>query len=111
MLDAQAPATVSVGGAGELEVVLAAKDGYHVNEEFPYKFKTAADPGGVVSFEHPELTRAQGTYTKTEARFTARFQGARAGDAKIGGTLALSVCSAKECVTDRVQVEMPVTVR
>jgi len=111
VLDVKAPASVTVGGSGELEIVLLAKDGYHVNNEFPYKFKTASEPAQAVTFEKLELTRTQGTYTKTEARFKARFAGAKAGDAKVGGLFALSVCTAKECVVDKIQLEVPVTVR
>jgi hypothetical protein len=111
VLDAKSPAGVTVGGSGALEIVLVAKDGYHINEEFPYKLRTAVDPAGVVSFEDAELARAKGTFTKTEARFSAKFAGAKAGDAKIGGTIAFSVCTAKECVVDKVQLEVPVTVR
>src|SRR5579859_6944937 len=110
-LDVRAPGTVSVGGNGELEVVLLAKDGYHINDEFPYKLKTAAEPAGVVSFDKAELARGDGTYTKSEARFHARFAGARPGAAKIGGTIALSVCTKKECIVDKVALEVPVTVR
>jgi hypothetical protein len=111
VLDAKAPAQVSVGGNGELEIVLLAKDGYHINDEFPYKLRTAAEPAGAVTFEKPELSRTQGSYTKTEARFKARFAGAKSGEAKIGGVMALSVCTAKECITDKVELEVPVTVR
>ena len=111
MLDVRSPASVTVGGNGDLEIVLLAKDGYHVNDEFPYKLRTAAQPTGTITFEKAELTRAQGTYTKTEARFKARFAGAKAGDAKIGGVMALSVCTAKECIADKVELEVPVTVR
>jgi len=110
-LDARSPGNVSVGGHAEFEIALVAQDGYHINEEFPYKLKTNAEPAAVVSFDAPELLRSQGTYTKTEARFRARFSGAQAGAAKVGGTLALSVCTKKECVIDRIQIDVPVTVR
>ena len=109
-LDATANGTVSRGGTGLLEVVMVAKDGYHVNDEFPYKLKTASEPFGIVTFEVPELSRSDGRYTKTEARFRIKFLGARPGVAKIGGTMALSVCTKKECITDRVALELPVTV-
>jgi hypothetical protein len=111
VLDAKAPANVSVGGNGELEIVLLAKDGYHINGEYPYKLRTAAEPSGAVTFEKAELGRAQGAYTKTEARFKAKFAGTKPGEAKIGGLMSLSVCTAKECVTDKVDLEVPVTVR
>jgi hypothetical protein len=109
-LEATANGTVSHGGTGALEIVMVAKDGYHVNDEFPYKLKTSSDPAGIVTFEVPELNRSDGRYTKTEARFQVKFVGARPGVAKIGGTMALSVCTKKECITDRVALELPVTV-
>jgi hypothetical protein len=111
VLDVKAPGSVNVGGHGELEVVLVAKDGFHINDEFPYKLKTASAPAGIISFDASELSRAQGAYTKTEARFQAKFSASRAGAAKIGGTMALSVCTKKECITDKVELEVPVTVR
>ena len=110
-LDVKAPGSVNVGGHASLEVVLLAKDGYHINDEFPYGLKTTADPAGIVSFDAPQLSREQGTYTKTEARFEAKFTAARAGIAKIGGRMALSVCTKKECIVDKIEVEVPVTVR
>jgi hypothetical protein len=88
-----------------------AKDGYHINDEFPYGLRTAAEPAGIVAFDAPQLSRARGTYTKTEARFEAGFAATRAGVAKIGGTMALSVCTKKECITDKIELEVPVTVR
>src|SRR5262249_28038222 len=100
-----------VGGSGELEIVLVAKDGYHINDAYPYKLRTSAEPAGAVTFEKPELLRAQGTYTKTEARFKTKFVGAKPAEAKIGGLFALSVCTAKECVIEKIQLEVPVTVR
>jgi hypothetical protein len=110
-LDVSAPGTVVVGGTGALQVVLVAKDGYHINDEFPYKLQMSAEPRGVVAFETSELSRKDGTYTKTGAHFNAKFVGARGGVAKIGGTMALSVCTKKECVIDKIDVEVPVTVR
>ncbi len=111
VLDGRAPAILSVGGTGELEIVLVARDGYHINDEFPYKLRTSVEPAGTVTFEKAEYARSEGSYTKTEARFKAKFAGARAGDSKIGCVMALSVCTTKECVTDKVQLEVPVTVR
>jgi hypothetical protein len=110
-LDVTAPGTIAVGGAGAFHVALAAKDGYHINEEFPYKLKAAADPQGIVTFDVPELARKDGKYTKTEAQFDLKFVGAHAGVAKIGGTIAVSVCTKKECIVDRIELEVPVTVR
>jgi hypothetical protein len=110
-LDVTAPGTVAVGGAGAFQVTLAAKDGYHINDEFPYKLKASADPPGIVTFDVPELSRKDGKYTKTDARFELKFAGAHAGVARVGGMMALSVCTKKECIVDKIAIEVPVTVR
>jgi hypothetical protein len=110
-LDVTAPGTITVGGAGTFQVALVAKDGYHINDEYPYKLKPAAEPQGIVTFDVPELARKDGKYTKTDARFELKFTGARAGVAKVRGTMSLSVCTKKECIVDKIELEVPVTVR
>ena len=110
MLDVKGPASVTVGGSGELEIVLLAKDGYHVNDEYPYKLKTEASPTSGNVREGRAHARP-GHLHEDRSKFKARFAGAKAGDAKIGGLFALSVCTAKECVADKVELEVPVTVR
>jgi hypothetical protein len=110
-LDVTSTGTVTVGGSGAFQIALAAKDGYHINDEFPYKLKTRSEPQSIVSFAVAELSRKDGAYTKTDARFEAKFTGAKAGVAKIGGTMSLSVCSKKECIVDKIELEVPVTVR
>jgi hypothetical protein len=110
VIDATGKAECKAGQAGKLDVVLVAKDGYHINDEFPYKLKLSVEPDGVVTFPASELSRADGKYTKTEARFGVNFVGARPGAGKIVSTVALSVCTKKECVTDKVALEVPVTV-
>jgi hypothetical protein len=110
-LDVTAPGTVTVGGTGTFQVALVAKDGYHINDQYPYNLRPAADPQGIVTFDVPELARKDGKYTKTDARFELKFTGARAGVAKVRGTMSLSVCTKKECVVDKIELEVPVTVR
>jgi hypothetical protein len=110
-LDVTAPGTIAVGGGGAFQVTLAAKDGYHINNDYPYKLKASADPDGIVTFEVPELSKKDGKYTKTVARFELKFTGARAGVARVGGTMELSVCSKKDCILDKIALEVPVTVR
>jgi hypothetical protein len=110
-LDAKGPAAVVVGGKAELEIVLAAKDGYHMNDQYPYKLHVSADPPTVVTFEQTELARGDGVFAKEGARWKVRFAGAHAGQVKIATAMALSVCTKKECVIDKVELELPVTVK
>src|SRR5262249_8387004 len=110
-LDAKAPAIVSKGGSAELEITLLAKDGYHINDKYPYKLKPSSEPAQLATFRDAELTRKNATLTKTEARFKAPFTGAQAGEGKVCATFSLSVCTAKECVVEDVQLEVPVSVQ
>ena len=70
-----------------------------------------ADPEAIVTFEKKEFTRGDGTISKNEARFKVKFAAAKSGTAKVGGLLAFSVCTAKECVVDKVELTVPVTIR
>jgi hypothetical protein len=110
-LDAKAPSAVKVGASGEVEIALEAKDGYHVNDKYPYKLVPAAEPADLLSFEKKELVRADATMSKGEAKFKVKFAALKSGTAKVGGLLAFSVCTAKECVVDKVELTVPVTIR
>jgi hypothetical protein len=110
-LDAKAPGSITVGGTGEVEITLVAKDRHRINEKHPFKLVTTAEPAAVVHFERAEMDRSSGTFTKTEARFKARYSGTKSGSAKVGGTLSLSVCGAKECIVDNVEIVVPVVVK
>ena len=110
-LDARAPALISAGGNGELELVLAAKDGYHLNDAYPYKLHLSSDPAESIAFERADLTLEASTRTKTEARFIGHFSGAHEGASKVIAAFAFSVCTKKECIIDKVQLELPVRVK
>lgn len=110
-LDAKGPGVVSVGGDGEIEIVLVAKDHFHLSDKHPYKLVPVVDPAGAVQFEQTELGRSTGTFTKTEARWKARFTGKKSGAARVGGTLSLSVCKRQDCVVENVEIVVPVTIR
>jgi hypothetical protein len=110
-LDAKGPGLVSVGGDGEIEIVLSAKDHFFVSDKHPYKLATTVDPVGAVQFEQTELGRSKATFTKTEARWKARFKGTKSGAARVGGTLSFSVCKRQDCVVENVEIVVPVTIR
>ena len=83
-LDAKVPAVISKGGGGDLEITLFAKDGYHVNDKFPYKFTPPVSLPSSSPFSDAEITRKNATFTKTEARFKAPFTATEIGEGKIG---------------------------
>ena len=110
-LDARAPALISARGNGELELVLVAKDGYHLNDAYPYKLHLSSEPAESITFERADLTLEASTRTKTEARFIGRFSGAHEGAGKVIAAFAFSVCTKKECIIDKGELELPVRVK
>jgi hypothetical protein len=99
-----------VGAEGTVTVTMAAKGEYHINPQYPYKFKTNA-PGDGLSYPKPTLLRADGKFEEKRGSFQIPFVAAKAGKVTVGGTLNLSVCSAANCVVDKVPLEVTVDVK
>jgi len=99
------------GAEGVVEVTFATKGDYHINKQYPYKFK-ATDPAPEgVSFPKPLLQRADGTFDEKKGSFKVPFVVAKSGKAHIAGTLSLSVCSDANCIMDKVALEVDVDVK
>ncbi len=98
------------GAEGSVKVTVASKGEYHINAQFPYKFKAAAPAPEGVTYPKPVLQRADGTFEATRGTFQVPFVVSKAGKATIGGTLHLSVCTANNCVMDKVPLDVVVDV-
>lgn len=88
------------------EVTLTAKDKYHTNAQYPYKFKLADPAPEGVTFPKPILQRADGKWEEKLGSFRVPFVIAKPGKAKIGGTFSLSVCSEANCIMDKQPLEI-----
>lgn len=95
---------------GTVEVTLLPKGAYHINTQFPMKFKTA-EPADGVSYSKAVLKREDGTFDEKKGSFKVPFTAAKAGKAKVGGTLHFSVCSESQCVIDKKEIEVAVDVK
>lgn len=103
--------TYKAGAEGTVEVTLSTKGEYHVNKQYPYKFK-AADPAPEgVSFPKPVLTRDDGKFDEKSGSFKVPFVAAKSGRAPIKGVFFLSVCSDANCVMDKVELALDVDVK
>jgi hypothetical protein len=98
------------GAEGTVQVTVVAKGDYHINPQYPYKFKANA-PGAGLTYPKPLLQRADGKFEETRGTFQVPFVAAKAGKATVGGTLNLSVCSAANCVVDKVPLDVSVDVK
>ena len=98
------------GSAGSVKVTLTTKGAFHINGQYPYRFKAAAPPDGV-SYPKPVLERADAQFEEKKATFTVPFLASRAGKFNVGGVLNMSVCSAGSCIVQKAPLEISVTVQ
>jgi hypothetical protein len=99
------------GAEGTVEITFSTKGDYHINKQYPYKFK-ASDPAPAgISFPKPILQRADGSFEEKKGSFKVPFVVAKSGKATVSGILSLSVCSDANCIMDKVPLELAVDVK
>ena len=98
------------GSAGSVKVSLTAKAGFHINDQYPYRFNASAPAEGV-SYPKPVLERADGQFGEKAAVFQLPFVASHAGQSTVGGVLKLSVCSPTSCIVQKAPLAVTVTVQ
>ena len=98
------------GAAGSVKVTLTTKGVFHINSQYPYRFKAASPPEGV-SYPKPVLERGDAQFEEKKAVFTLPFVASHAGKFTVGGVFSMSVCSAGSCIMQKASLEIPVTVQ
>ena len=103
----------------KIDLRLEAQGDFHVNKEYPYKFKATSgagvtylgkDPAGAETF-----SKAAGDFTLDASNekvgtMTVKFKAASKGSVSVTGTFKLSVCSAQNCMLEQASVTVPVVV-
>jgi hypothetical protein len=80
---------------------------YHVNQEYPYKFKMGTAPAGV---SYPEAIVRAVNRTEKRATMSIPFTPDAAGTHTISGECSLSVCTESNCVIEKAQLSVTVKV-
>jgi hypothetical protein len=106
------PGQIAVGKQGEVVVEVAARGGFHVNDEYPHTFRPTQGGEGV-QFGADRYDLRQG-WERTPCpgepahacAFRARvpFQATAKGSRRAGGVVALSVCNPEICLIEKVPV-------
>jgi len=120
-IDAAAVGACKAGAECKLAITLTAAGDYHINKEYPYKFKAE---GAGVEFLGGDAA-GKNTFSKSAGDFvidassdpaksgtmTVKFKPAAKGSSTISGTFKLSVCSAQNCQleTQEISATVPVT--
>lgn len=101
-----------------LALTLVATGEYHINDEYPYKFKGDDAPSVEFQGKGPDgkaiFSKASGDWTKTDekaGRMSVVFTPHGASEKHIAGVFKLSVCSAGSCRLEAPRVEGRVAVR
>jgi hypothetical protein len=86
----------TVGAKGTTSLTIAAKSGWHVNEEAPMSLKLLPDPG--ITLDKPRLSRADlAQNTKELARFDVAFTATEPGKKTINCEASFVMCQASTC--------------
>jgi hypothetical protein len=116
-IDAISAGSCTVGDTCSVALTLAATGDYHINDEYPYKFK--ADDVPAVEFLGTDdggknvFSKSAKNWTKTGEKtgaMTVTFRLSDSGSRAIAGVFKFSVCSAQNCVLEQESVKAPVTV-
>ena len=100
----------TVGAKTTTSLTIAARSGWHVNEEAPMSLKLLPDPG--ITIDKPRLTRADLTQqTKDLARFEVAFTATEPGKKTINCEASFVMCQASTCkpVKEKVALAIDVT--
>jgi len=110
LVEISAGSPFKVGATSSAKVSLTAKAGFHINDQYPYRFRTSPPVEGV-SYPKPVLERADGQFEEKTAVFTLPFVASHAGQFAVGGVLSLSVCSPTSCIVQKAPLNVNVTVQ
>lgn len=103
------------------EIVVTTKGEYHVNDEFPTKFKTL-DTNKSVTYPQAKIEKlkdaAAFTLTKCSKdskdsctmKVTVKFTPTAAGKQKVGGELSFGVCNKDSCLIEKKALDAEITV-
>jgi hypothetical protein len=107
-LSLEAPkAAVKAGQAGTVEVVLAAKAPFHVNDKYPIKLKLKETPG--VKYENLTITKDAVKLEPMKAVMPVSFT-PEAGKRTVAGQFSFSVCTEDKCLMEKRDLLLEVNV-
>jgi hypothetical protein len=100
-----------VNQEGSVELTVTPKGDYHINEKYPIKFKLTDPAPEGVKYPKGILKREDGTFSDKKGSLKVPFVGTRAGKATVSGVLSVSVCSEKNCLVEKLDLDLDVDVK
>jgi hypothetical protein len=96
----------SSGQAGEADIVLSAKAPFHVNQNYPYKFKLKEAPG--LKFANLVVTKEAVKLEPAKATLPVAFTPETAGKHTVAGQLSFSVCTDDKCMIEKRELALEI---
>ena len=116
-VDTAPGAGCAAGAICTLRLTLVATGDFHINDQYPYRFK-ADDAAGVTFLGTDEagvnvFSKNAGDWKPIDPKsgaMTVKFSPHARGPATVGGVLRLSVCSGATCQLEQSRISAPVNV-
>lgn len=99
----------AAGQEGKVEIVLDAKPPFHVNQQYPYKFKAKEGPG--VKFPQAVVGKDQAKLEAQRVTMLVGFVPDAAGKKSVTGQFAFSVCTDETCLMEKRDLALAVDVK
>jgi hypothetical protein len=99
----------AAGKEGTVEVVLDAKPPFHVNDQYPIKFKLKESPG--VKYPAPIVGKDKAKVEKMKATLPVAFVPESAGQRTVSGQFLFSVCTDENCLMEKRDLSLTVDVK
>lgn len=107
-LSIQAKGDYKAGQPGTVEIVLNAKEPFHVNDKYPYKFKVKEGAG----LKYPAAVIKDGVkLEKMRVLLTVPFTPESGGKKEIAGRFDFSVCTPERCLIEKRELALPIDVK
>jgi hypothetical protein len=97
------------GKEGAVEIVLDAKAPFHVNDQYPIKFKVKESAG--VKYSAAVVGKDKATIEKMKATMPVAFVPESAGQRTVAGQLLFSVCTDENCLMEKRDLSLTVDVK
>ena len=101
-------ASLKAGQPGTVEVVLAAKAPFHVNDKYPIKLKLKETPG--VKYDNLVIGKDAVKLEAMKAVMPVSFTPDGAGKRTVAGQFAFSVCTEDKCLMEKRDLALEVNV-
>ena len=93
---------------GVIEVIIEAKGDKHINEQYPFKFTPKESDD--VAYKGP-TGKDGGSFDAKKAVLRVPFTPKKSGSVKVAGKVSLSVCSDKNCLMEKQELELSIAVK